>query len=405
MRPHDEIATLSEQVRRHPAERYPVQHATAQFHLGAAMAAVERLDEAERALRSSAEGFAQAGLTVEAAKAANQLGAVLRLAGRPAAASAILEAAAEALDLAGLPADAGAAWFNLGLARREAELSGTHDAFVEARRRLQSGRLLEPASHAAREAGVQSWAAGAGDRAAQELSDAVALARRAGATAAEGAAANVLGLVLLGAGQLGAARSALSDAVAAHPRQIRPADHAMAQANLALVHESAQDRVRARWAARHALGIAAAAPPVREQADGVLERLGDPRGDLTRLLESEPPDAWPALVRVELIRLAGAPHSERRAEAEAWIDHQLAHPEQGEELAATWLGAVLELEPEAMEGLAGDVVAALGGRPPDEEDRFRAQLERGMAHFHLPQMMRLGDVFSRPRRDEPAEWS
>jgi tetratricopeptide (TPR) repeat protein len=398
----DDIAGLGARVHRQPADRYPIQHATAQFHLGAALARAERLDEAETALRASAEGFSRAGLTTEAAKAANQLGAVLRLSGRPEPAVAILEAAAEAFGVVGHAAEEGAASLNLGLARRDCGDSGAYEAFRVARRRLEEADLLEPASHAAREAGAEIWAVDP-DRAADELAEAVALARRAGATAAEGAAANVLGLVHLGEGRLPAALAALTDSVAAHPRSIRPADHAMAQANLALVHEQAREVVRARWAARHALGVAEAPEPVRAQATAVMARLGNPPGDLGRLLDEVPQDTWATLVRVELTRLAAASPGERRAETEGWVRHQLARREHGEELAATWLGALLELEPEAVDSLVAELLDAVRKHPEEETARLRAQLERAMARFHVPQMMRLSETFERSRsRDEPA---
>ncbi|CAA9480438.1 MAG: hypothetical protein AVDCRST_MAG69-743 [uncultured Solirubrobacteraceae bacterium] len=395
MRTVDPIEVLTDRVRRHPPERYPVQHATAQFHLGQALAEADRFGEAAAALRASAAVFARAGLGVEGAKATTQLGAVLRLAGEPEPAIALLRAAAEAFADGGEAVDEGAARFNLGMALREAGGSGAHEAFARARECWERAGHLEPASAAAREAGTESWAAGVGDRAIAELTDAAELAATAGAAAAEGAAANVLGLVLLEAGRPVDARASLGEAVAAHPRSVRPADHAMAQANLALAHEQAGDALRARVAARQALSVGEAPAPVREQARDVLGRLGDPSGDLPQLLAGEPFERWPALVRSEQARLAEDEEAHRHTEAQAWLAHQLAHPEQGEELAATWLGGLLELPAESLEVLVADLITALEALGPGDADRLRREFERGMARFHPPQMLRLRDTFAR----------
>ncbi len=406
MRTGNPIEVLTERVRRHPPERYPIQHATAQFHLGQALAEAERFDEASAALRASAGVFARAGLALEGAKATNQLGAVLRLAGDPQAAIALLRAAAETFAGAGEGVDEGAARFNLGMALREADAPDAHLSFSRARDRWEHAGHLETASAAAREAGTESWAASRPDQAIAELSDAIALARTAGAATAEGAAANVLGLVLLDAGRPVEARGTLAEAVAAHPRGVRPADHSMAQANLALAHEQAGDATRARVAARQALAVTDVPAPVREQAAAVLERLGDPAGDLPRLLGGEPIERWPALVRAEQTRLAETEPALRRAEAAAWLAHQLAHPERGEELAATWLGALLEQPPESLESLVADLLTALEAPAPADADRLRREFERGMARFHPPQMLRLRDTFARlaAERGLP-EWS
>src|SRR5215212_11475176 len=76
------IEELEERLARFPPERYPVQHATAQFHLGVALANAGRPAEAERALHVAARLFAPDRLPTEHAKATNALGAALRLAGR-----------------------------------------------------------------------------------------------------------------------------------------------------------------------------------------------------------------------------------------------------------------------------------------------------------------------------------
>jgi len=53
----DAIAQLEERLRRYPDDRYPVQHATARFHLGAALAQASDLAGAEEALVVAAHLF------------------------------------------------------------------------------------------------------------------------------------------------------------------------------------------------------------------------------------------------------------------------------------------------------------------------------------------------------------
>lgn len=96
------IAQLEERLRRYPADRYPVQHATARFHLGAALAHAGDLAGAEEALAAAARLFDPRRLGAEHGKAMNALGAVLRQAGRHGEGAVVLERAAAALEAAGL---------------------------------------------------------------------------------------------------------------------------------------------------------------------------------------------------------------------------------------------------------------------------------------------------------------
>src|SRR5919204_479381 len=135
----DSIAELEDRLARYPAERYTVQHATAQFHLGVELTNAGRAEEAVRALERAVALFDSDGLRTERAKARNALGAALRLAGRLDEASDAFRAAAA--DLEG--AERGAALYNLGLARRAAgDPASAHAAFEQARALLDSPAVV-----------------------------------------------------------------------------------------------------------------------------------------------------------------------------------------------------------------------------------------------------------------------
>src|SRR5919199_4190709 len=90
------IAELEQRLARYPPDRYPVQHATAQFHLGVALINARAPVEGRRALERAAALFGEVGLRVEHAKALNALGAALRDSGEPeGAARAFADAADE----------------------------------------------------------------------------------------------------------------------------------------------------------------------------------------------------------------------------------------------------------------------------------------------------------------------
>jgi tetratricopeptide (TPR) repeat protein len=387
---------LERRLARYPPERYPVQHATIQFHLGVALGDAGRLPEAERALDAALRLFHPDRLPAEHAKATNARGAVLRLGGRPAEAAAAFRSAAAAFAAAGLPVDEGAALFNLGLVQREL---GDGDAaaasFALARERLDPRTAPAGAAAAARELGATLLGAGRLGAAREALEAALALARRADDQAGLGAAANVLGLTHLAAGRPAEAVEAFRTAVAAHPRSLRPGEFAMAKANLALAHERAGDQARARLAAVQAAGTPAAAEPVRLQAEGVLGRVDRRPGAILDVLDLEPVDGWAVAVREELARWLDADPEERRAEAGAWVDGQLARPAAGGDLAHALLAALLELPGEAMDRLIGATLEALDRRDEAAAARFRSQLSGAMARFHVPQWQRLADRFNR----------
>ena len=368
------IASLEDRVRRYPPERYPVQHATAQFHLGVALAAAGRAHEAAQALGTAVLLFDRDRLPAEHAKALNALGAALRGAGRPDEAADVLRTAAEIFESSGQTLEQGAAVFNLGLVHRErGDLERAAASFAQA-----SELLREQRGPAARELGAALLEQGKVAAAIPPLEDAVALAPD---EAGRGAAANALGLAYLAAGRVGDAVDAFRDAVSAHPRTIRPHDYAMAKANLALAYERTDDASRARLAARQALAVPGAPEPVSAQASGVLDRLGPVTDDVIVVLAAEPPDRWAAILREEV------PYWRRR-EADVFI---AAHP--SPDVVEAWLGALLELPPDDMEAAIGATRDALADRPEADREQFESAVRGVLPRFHQPQMLRLEAAF------------
>lgn len=389
------ILELEQRLARYDPTRYPIQHATTRFHLGVVLADAGRVEEAVESLATAARLFDPEALPVEHAKALNALGAALRLAGDAEAASGSFERAAELFDQAGLEQEHGAALFNLGLVRRERDPVAAADSFRRA------GVLLtgEAEAAAARELGATLLELGELDDARSSLERAVELAVRGGATG-YGGSLNVLGLARLAAGETERAIDSFRRAAGAHPRALRPAEFAMAKANLALAYEQAGDPARARLAARQALGVGDPPSPVAAQAEAVLERLGEATAnDLLQVLAEEPQASWEGIVREELARSSDAPADARRADAATWID------EPGVERAEAWLGGLLELPPERMETLIRSALEALGSREVAVKERFRADVARAAARFHVPQLLRLEETFRRIGAELGERWS
>lgn len=389
------IAELETQLARHPAERYPVQHATDQFHLGVALTNAGRLNEAEAALATSARLFSDK-LRAEYAKAVNARGAALRLAGRFEESAQAFTDAAAGFEAAELPLEQGAALFNLGLVRRELDdHAGAKACFEQSREYLDWETAPTYAAATARELGATLLAAGELDAARPQLEEAVDLADRAGDTPGLGAATNALGLTLLAQDQPDEAIEAFRRTVAAHPRTVRMPDFAMAQANLALAYERAGEQARARLAAAQAVGAPSAAEPVRAQAAQTLERLGDEPGAILEVVDLESPERWSLILREELNRWVDAAPETRQAEARAWIEGHLERRKVGSDLAEAWLGVLLELPPDDMNSVIRATLRALEGVEQERAERFRSLVSRTMVRFHIPQWSRLEDSFNR----------
>lgn len=405
----EQIAELSARLDTYHPQRYPVQHATAQFHLGTAMLQADRVVEALACLGTAEEIFGAVGLSLERAKAANMRGVALRTAGsRDQAVEAFTRAARAFRELAH-PVEEAAASYNLGMAScgrnnpDDARRAFTHSAqlFVAA------GRMPEAAA-AAREHATLLLGLGEVSAAVELLAPAMEMAFRGRDMAGGGAAANALGLALLATGDIDAAVSAFRDAVGAHPRSVRPAEHAMAKANLALALEQGGDSARSRLAADQALGIRTAAEPVRAQAEEILKRLPPATGaELFDVLDDTPVDRWVSVVREELLRWADAVSRVRADAAAAWVDGHLRQPGRGAEFAQGLLGALLELPPASYEAVVRDIVMAVADRSTEDSERFRAAVRSGMARFALPQWQRVAATFNAASTElgEPAEWS
>ncbi|MGH9283535.1 MAG: hypothetical protein ACRD0S_11445, partial [Acidimicrobiales bacterium] len=120
----DVLEELARRLDQYPADRYPVQHATTQFHLGVTLAGQGRLQEADQALETACRLFRPDQLPAEHAKAANARGAVQRMAGRLDDAATSFGRAAELFRHRELRLEEGAARFNLGLVERERDGAG-----------------------------------------------------------------------------------------------------------------------------------------------------------------------------------------------------------------------------------------------------------------------------------------
>lgn len=401
------IEELRRRLDRYVPERYPVQHATTQFHLGQALLHAEQSSEALQALRASLRWF-PAPMVTERAKVLNLAGAALRAEGEHAAATEAFTWAARVFAEQGLSAEHGAAMFNLALVQRDA---GDHrsaaEGFARAREQLAAG-AVGPQAAAALQQGSALLEAGDVDGAVAALHDAVALAERGAEREMLGTAANALGLALMAAGRTADAVDAFGLAVAAHPRSVRAAEFAMAKANLALAYEDAGDASRARFEARHALGVAGAAAPVRSQAQAIIDRTEPTDGSLLlAVLDGTAQDGWMATVREEVARWAAVPPAERRADVALWVQGQAQREGDATAVHHLVLGALLELPPADLDAVVAAIVEAVGDLAPDDADRVRSALVRGMALFPVPQLLRLRDRFNgvSAELDQEASWS
>jgi tetratricopeptide (TPR) repeat protein len=390
---------LQARLGRYPVSRYPVQHATTQFHLGTTHLATGEPAAALDALTVARRVFGEAGLRLEEAKATTMLGIALRESGRPAEAATAFRTAAESFAALGRPAEQAAASYDLGLVLRDGgDLAGAQAAWSTARELFRSAGQPAQAAACAREQGACLLTAGDPAAARRLLEEASLLAERAGDLPGLGAALNVLGLALLASDRPVDAAETFRRALGACPRTVRPAEYAMAKANLALAAARAGQYARARLAARQSLAVTVAAGPVRAQARQVLAELPPPAGnDLLEVLDGESPDRWTATVREEVLRLIDEPAPERQAAVAGFLDGALARRGQERSLAQALLHVLLELPPPAYDQVAravvGAAVAGGDGRPAESREALGAVMRSAMARFPLPQWERLAATF------------
>lgn len=382
---------LTARLARYPADRYPVQHATTQFHLGSMLLHAGETGPALQSLTAARDVFGRVGMRLEQAKATVMLGVALRAAGAHEQATDAFSAACS--ELAGLdqPAERAAASYNLGLVLQDTgEVPAARTAWDSARELFLAAGYPAQAAAAARDHGASLLTAGEVEAALPLLEQATSLAERAGDAPGAGAAANALGLAHLAARQPAAAVVALRRALAAFPRPVRPADHAMVKANLALAYEQAGHRARARLAAGQALAVASAAAPVRAQAQQLLARLpGRASEDLLAVLDAEHRQEWVPVLREEVLRALDLPAGQRCAVVSGFLDGVLARPGAAYDLAESLLHVVLELPPGTYGLLVSAVAGACAGRPEPDTARLRAVIGSAMARFALPQWQRL----------------
>lgn len=349
---------------------------------------------ATAALTTAADLFASRDQPIERAKALNMLGAAHQQLGRLDDAATVFVRAAELFEDHELGLEHGAARFNLGLVHRaRAEDKPAADRFAQALALFEEGGPVLQISAAARELGAARLELGELDAAAEVLTRALELGVEAGHRLAIGTSANLLGLVCLAADRPDAAIEAFTTALSAYPRRGDPEGHAMASANLALAHERAGDAPRARLAARQARRSERTPANVREQADALLGRLGASDDDVLTVLDQLPSARWIDEARPELVGLLDAHQPERVRVLGGWIDGQLTRGGAGPDLAAVLLEVLLELPPDEMAELIEAMLVALQERDPEPQQRFRSQISRAMARFHIPQWSRLQTVF------------
>ncbi len=387
--------SLDARLDRYPVTRYPVQHATTQFHLGAARLAAGEPAAAIEALTAARRVFARVGLRLEEAKATTMVGIALRESGRSAEAGTAFRMAAAAFAELTQPAEQAAASYNLGLVLRDdGDLAGAQAAWSTAREHFLAARQPASAGACAREHGAILLTAGDPAAARPLLEEAVALAEQAGDLPGLGAANNVLGLALLADDRAVDAAEAFRRALGAFPRSVRPAEYAMAKANLALACARAGQDTRARLAARQSLAVPAAAAPVRAQVRQLLAQLPPAAGDdLLAVLDDETSDRWAATIREEVLRLLETPADERRAAVASFLDGVLTRPRSAHQLVQSLLNVLLELPPPAYDAMVRAVVAAAIETSVEPGNRLRSVMRSAMARFPVPQWDRLATGF------------
>lgn len=400
--------SLVDRLARYPVDRYPVQHATIQFHLGSALLQAGETAAALAALVTAREAFAAAGMRLETGKAVLMQGVALRAAARVDEATTAFRTARDLLAALDQPVEQAAATYNLGLVLQDrGDLDGARAAWNQARELFLRAGCPGQAGAAARDHGASLLTSGDVAAALALLRQAAELAEGVGDDAGTAAAANVLGLAHLAAQDPSSAVGVLRRALALVPRSVRPADHAMVKANLALAHEQAGDRARARLAALQAVAVAGAAAPVRAQALDVLSRLpGRSSEDLLAVLDDEDREQWVPVLREEVLRAAELSATDRCAIVSGFLDGVLLRPDSSYALAESLLAVVLELPPRTYALLVDSVVAACSDRPDDETARLQAVLGSAMARFALPQWQRLvaGLNAAAQAAGQPATW-
>jgi tetratricopeptide (TPR) repeat protein len=386
---------LRSRLDRYPADRYPVQHATAQFHLGSVLLEANQMPAALEALEAAERIFAELGMQLEHAKAMMMHGVARRGIGEADVAERQFASAAEIFVAAGQPLELAAAHFNLCLVRAGAgDLAGASGSFAKVCDGFRAAGLAVWAAVAAREHGTAWFNGGKPEVAIPLLEDAVALAGDADPAGA-GAAANVLGLAQLAVNLPAAAVRSFRVALGWHPRSVRPAEHAMVKANLALAYQAAGAAAAARLTAGHALTLHQAPEEVRNVAAGVQRRLPPEAGsDLFAVLHQEPVERWEIWVRDEVLRWSESDLATRNEEAVRWLREQVRCGAKGVEYAQVLLGVILELPPAAFDRIVAALVEAAAAVDPVEADRFQSVTRSAMARYPVPQWQRLAASFT-----------
>lgn len=405
----DAVHDLEARLAQYPSTRYPAQHATAAFHLGTAYLQGGRAAEARGLLSTSHDLFARVGMALEQAKALMMCGVSHREVGDLERAVACFTDAADTFDELGERAEQGAAAYNLSVALAAMGRTPTAlAAMARAADLLESTGQLPQAAAAYREQGATLLQTDRAGQAVPLLERSAELARQTGDLAGLGAASNILGLARLALEDSSGAVAALTEAVGAYPRTLRPREHAMSKANLALAYEQNANPARARLSARQVASLPQLDPQVTAQVQGILRRLSDAEtSDLFAVLDQEVPDQWPAVVREETTRWSLGGSDVRNRGVTLFLLGVLERPADSYALAEALLAVVLELPPDSYDELI-QALALATSRLPEDDARVRvgSVFSSALARFAMPQWQRTVAALNTASIElgEPANW-
>lgn len=403
----DSAQDLIAKLGRYPVDRYPVQHATTQFHLGSVLLHAGEIPPAVEALAVSRSVFVGAGMRLEAAKATVMLGVGLRAAGRLEEAAGAFHAAGAVLAELDQPVEQAAAAYNLGLVRHDAgDPDAAHAAWASARELFLSTGYPAQAAAAARDHGASLLTAGDVAAAVPLLEQSASLAERAGDGPGTAAAANVLGLAHLAAWDAPAAVAVLRRALGFTPAACVPPSTRWSRptwrwptSRLATTQSTARRAAGPGGAERRRCGARAGAAAAAAVAGAGARRPAErPRHRAA--------GAVGPLVREEVLRLAELPAGQRCVEVSGFLHGALARTEASYELVQSLLQVVLELPPRAYDLLVATIVDAADGRPQQDVERLRAVVGSAMARFAIPQWQRLAASLNAAAQatGQPATW-
>jgi len=124
------------------------------------------------------------------------------------------------------------------------------------------------------------------------------------------------------------------------------------------------------------------------------------------VLDAEPFDRWPAILREEALRWCDLPAPERVEAVSGFVEGLLDRPGTSFDLAESLISVLLELPPQQYAELVTAMVVATGGPPQDHGERVRTVVASALARFPLPQWQRLVGSLNAAAAEtgQPAGW-